>query len=186
MFVPLHIPIGMLLGAVLHIAGVLVWPELVALRVGAFILLLFGYLGLLNGMGLGKPLNLLSAILAGYAAVSHFLWLLVEPESGAFGFAYVLCLLAAFLITSIAAVHRDGAVRRAGAWGGAAIATSLISVVIGHVALGGFGILTLGWGVSAAGQDVLILWPLDLVIAVWIFSASIFVLQSGKVLGGRA
>lgn len=178
MSIPIHIPISMLLGAVLHIAGVFVWPELVALRIGAFILLLLGYFGLLSEMGLGKPLNLLSAILAGYAAVSHLLWLVLEQESRILGFAYVLSLLGAFLITSIAALHREGAARRAGAWGGAAMATSLLGMMIGHVVLGGFGFLTLGWGLSAAGQDTLMLWPMEMVLAMWIFAAGMFVLRS--------
>lgn len=175
MFVTPHISISMLLGSALHVGGVLLWPELSPLRIGAFILLLLGYFGLLNGMGLGKPLNLLSAILAGYAAVSHMFWLLQGPDGQAFGFVYVLTLLTAFLITSIAALHRDGAVRRAGAWGGAAIATSLFGVVIGHVLLGGFGFLALGWGLSG-NQDTLSIWPMELVLAAWIFAAGMFVL----------
>lgn len=175
-----HVPITLIAGALLHALGALLWPELIPLRIVGFILMLSGYLGLLTALGLGRPLNILSAVLAGYAAVGHLGWLLVKPAVGAFGLLYILCLLAALFVTSIAGIHRDGALRRAGVVGAAGAAVPISGLIGGHIALGGFGLIGIRVGQGALATDTLLLWPADLILAGWAISAGVFVLLRPK------
>jgi len=172
-----HVFVSLILGAALHAGGALFWPALVPLRIFGFILLLSGYLGLLSLLGLDRPLNRLSAVLAGYAAMGNLGWLLIEPASEGFGFLYVLCLFGAFFVTSVAGLHRKGALRSAGLVGAAASVVPLLALVAGHVALGGFGLLGLGWGMEAAGGNGFSTWPADLLLAAWAVVAGLFLMR---------
>lgn len=172
-----HVPATLIAGAVLHICGALFWPGLIPLRLLAFILLVSGYLGLLSALGRERPLNRLSAILAGYAAVGQLMWLLMP--SARFGMLYIICLFAAFFVTSVAALHREGSLKRAGLFGLAATAAPLVAIIGGHIVLGGFGLLGLGLGYSAAQSGVFVTWPADLVLSLWAVAAGLFVLPTG-------
>lgn len=170
-----YYPLLMIVGALFHIGGALAWPTLVPIRILAFALLLTGYLGLLGAMGRDRPLNLLATVLAGYAGLGQAQWLL-GGEAG-FGMLYIMAMLGAFFVTSVAALHRTGGMRRAGVAGVAASSLPLAGLVAGHVALGGFGIL----GVATLGGGTeLLTWPGDLLIGGWSVLAGLFVWREAR------
>lgn len=144
----------------------------------AFILLVSGYLGLLSALRLDRPLNRLSAILTGYGAVGQLVWLLLG--SAQFGMLYIICLFAAFFVTSVAALHREGSLKRAGLFGLAAKAAPLVAIIGGHIVLGGFGLRGLGLGYSAAQGGGFVTWPADLALSLWAVAAGLFVLPFGS------
>lgn len=172
-----HVPVTLIVGAILHICGVLFWPGLMPLRVLGFVLMLSGYLGLLGVLGLDRPLNRLSAILAGYAGVGHLMWLLLEPAPVGFAVTYILALLLAFFATSVAALHREGGLQKAGAFGVASSAVPLVGIVVGHIVLGGFGVLGLGV-VQSVGFET---WPADVLLALWALGAGLYLGRVGDV-----
>lgn len=182
MIISLHIPVTLILGAALHVGGAILWPELIPLRILAYVLMMSGYLGLLSALGLGKPLNKLSAVLAGYGAVGHLGWLLM-PTPDAFGAVYIVCMFAAFLVTSVAGLHRKDIMRSAGIFGAVGTAVPLVVLIVGHVALGGFGFLGMAWGRGAVSVETLILWPAEALLASWVGAAGVFLVVSRGIRG---
>lgn len=178
----LHIPISLIFGALFTLAGTLIWPQLIPLRILAAIMMMSGYWGVLQLMGLSRPLNRLAGVFALYGAMGQGVWLLSPEAPQSFGVLYVFGLLSAMLITSIAAVHRQNALRTAGFVGMAAVGTPLAFIIGGHLLLGGFGVLGLSMGVSGISGESLRIWPVEVVFLVWAVFAGGFLVLRGETL----
>ena len=160
-----HTSAQLLVGALLFGVISLLAPEALPLRLVGLVLLLAGYLGVLGRLGLERPLNRLSAVSASLGAAAYTGWLCVEPVQPRLGFFGMMALLAALFVTGIAALHREGVLRRVGAIGAVSAGAPLLALLAGHLALGGYGFLGLAWGRSAVGAGQLVTWPIDLLVA---------------------
>ena len=161
----LHTAAQLVLGALLFGAVSLLLPEAVPLRLLGLVLLLAGYFGVLPWLGLARPLNLLSAVSASLGAAGYVGWLCIDPAQPRLGFFGLAALLAALFVTAVAALHRDGLLRRVGALGAVFAGAPLLALLAGHLLLGGYGLLGLAWGRSALAQGELVTWPVDVLMA---------------------
>ena len=178
-----HVPISLSAGAVATLLVSLFAPQLVPLRLLAFIILLSGYYGVLSWMGLEKPLNRLAAVFAAYGAIGQVMWLMLPDSPAGFAALYGFAMLAAFLVTSAAAVHRKGAMQKAGIVGLTGTALPLVALIVGHILLGGFGFIGIGAGAAAVSGESVIIWPIEAVLTLWALVVSGFLTLSGATRG---
>lgn len=167
-----HLSAQLVLGALLFGVPAVLLPGAIPLRLVGLVLLVAGYMGLLDRLGLDRPLNRLSAVTAGLGAAACVGWLCLAPPQPALGVFGLSALLAAAFVTGIAVLHREGPVRRIGAVGAVGAGVPLLALLGGHLALGGYGLLGLAWGRAAISDGNPVTWPIEALIALLALAAA--------------
>ena len=175
MQVHIYFKVMLTIGALLYGIAILMGSTFVPMRFIGFGLMTAGYISVLSRMGLEKPLNLLALVCWSYGTLGHSLWCLnANPDAA---MLFVLgCTLSIFLL-SAAALHRPGRIAQLGAFGAATSLLAIATLVGGHIALGGFGVLMSG---VAAGSINIVFAETALCILIGGLGGSLFLVDSKK------